>query len=203
MQGLELESHVSMGFSFAQWASPPYQNWGWVPRLWNRSPKGQIWAYSISSTFSPLLAMAPSPQKRAVLEQQEPKQTSTAPGLGTCWDGHGTPVRAPDHAWSLRECQPRSPASVHMCVGSRPAPSRPRDHSPQHEHLWKLHQTKGAGAGIRGGLGQALRQLWALGGFSWVPLPFSGSKHTSAYSSWVKPQFLTVLLWVPLVFKLR
>ena len=44
--------------------------------------------------------MVPSPQKRAVLEQQEPKQTSPAPGLGTCWDGHRTPIRLPDLAWS-------------------------------------------------------------------------------------------------------
>ena len=116
------------------------------------------------STFSPLLEMAPSPQKRAVLEQQEPKQTSTGPGLGTCWDGHGTPIRALDHAWSAFASVSHGRLHpVHMCVGSKSSPSHPRDHCPQHEHLWKLHQTRGAGAGIWGGLGQELRQLWETG----------------------------------------
>lgn len=59
-----------------------------------------------------------------MLEQQEPEQTSTAPGLGTCWDGWSQDTDQsprPRLICCLRECQPWPPASCSHAVSG---PSR-------------------------------------------------------------------------------
>ena len=165
MQGLELESHVS--FSFAQWASPPYQDWGWVPGLWNRNPKGQIWAYSVS--FKYILPTAGSgafsPEKSSAGATGS-KADIPCRRLGHMlgWSQDTNQTSRPRLICCLRGCQPWPPASCSHAVSG---PSRL--HPAQETALLNLGtsgsctRAGGAGAGSWAGLGQALRQLWETG----------------------------------------
>ena len=72
MEGLEPEPDVNQDLSSAQWQAPPYLGWGCVPNCWSRSPVHHVQLTPVPlSVLSSSTALAPLPQRGAVLEQEQ------------------------------------------------------------------------------------------------------------------------------------
>lgn len=89
MEGLWPEPGVSCVFSSAGWPASPYWWWGQVSSRWSRSTEGQVQVGFIPSkcVLSCILALAPSPQREALMEQEE-SQWVLDMGVGA---GSGSP----------------------------------------------------------------------------------------------------------------
>ena len=198
MEGLEPQPVMNQGFSSAQEPTWPYWWRGQVSSCWSRSPEGQVWAGSFSSSSSFSQYWHPCPRVG----------TWCAYGLGLwrSWPQSGSwttpsvlPLREPviavrtpfrccsvsepiSHSWAL----PSAPAVltlVWICITKQAGPQ----------------QVLGSGWDKHWGDRRKLARVSCS--FNLLSLPGFWSKQACMYSSGVESGFLTTLLLVPLVFK--
>lgn len=141
---------MSWGFSFAHWPSLPYLGWEWVLRFSSRSP--QDWSKLAKCVFFPFPALAPLPQRGAVLDGARKTAAGTWHGAGyglwqfSCSQGPAcfqcsagsSPVRA---ASALLCAHFRSEPPLYLTVEFS---SRPQQVSPQSgAELWSNQDQRG------------------------------------------------------------
>ena len=97
IEWLEPELGMSLGFFFAQWQHHPVRGEVRSQAAGAEALKveSELTLLPLSCVFPPLPALAPSPQRRVVLEQERPEQVPYT-GCGACWGIPRTPVRIPD-----------------------------------------------------------------------------------------------------------